>query len=669
MRYVLLCFLAVCIAGAPAAARELRTSDVRRIADVEQPAISPDGSRVAAIVVRPDFAQNTYLRELHVIDTSNGDDRILVGDADVALPRWSPDGRRLAYLDRSGGRIAVMQYGTPPRLLARAGGDATDFAWRPDGGAIAFSASDQPSTRDYFEPGDNDYTLSALVPPVHLWLEEGGAVRRLTHGSWTLTPTDSGGIFTPAFTWSHDGRTIVLARLPNTFSGDDERSTLYTLDVASGRLSKLTSHPAVEMAPQFSPDGRHLTYSYPRGGNFLALNTVRIRDGAADVDATRGFDRDIGGTVWMPDGHSLLACGNDETHSRMYHFVMGATPARVDLGDLELTCDAYQSSTFDAGIAATVSKRGAVAFVATTARSLRELYYLPSLGARPRRLTNYNAFFERLTLGRIQSVTWTSSDGYQEFGVVHFPPNAVAGRKYPVVIDIHGGPGLAEIQSAAGKSYGGDWPIEQLIAARGYVVFAPNYRGSDDTGNAFLLAIVGDSVRGPAADILTGLAAVNALPQADTSRVGVSGWSYGGLLTSWLITHDRRWKAAVSGAAVNVEAQEYDLSVSNVQDRYYQNGVSPYVGDGMKQYVDVSPLTYAQDVTTPTLIWGTTGDPVVPVTQSYAFYHALHDNRVPVKFVVFDAPTHGPNAPRTTEELTNLWLDWLDRYLHGTNER
>lgn len=666
MRYVVLCFLAACIASAPAQARTLRTSDVRRIADVEQPAISPDGSRVAAIVVRTDFAHNTYERELHVIRISDASDTMLTRGSDVTLPRWSPDGRRLAYLDRSGGRIVVMQWGSPPRVLARAQGDATDFSWRPDGRAIAFSAYDPATKRDYFEPGDNDYTLTALVPPVHLWLETNGSVRRLTQGSWTVAPTDPGGIFTPSFTWSRDGRTIVFTHLPNTFSGDDERSTLYALDIATGHLSKLTSHPDVELAPQFSPDGRRLAYWYPRDGNFLALNTVRVRSGGSDDDATSGFDRDIGGTVWMPDGRSLLACGNDATHSRMYRIAVDGGPAvgRVDLGNLEVTCDAYQSSTFDAGIAASVSAKGAVAFVATTTRSLRELYYLPSLGARPRRLTKYNAFFGSLTLGRIASIAWTSSDGYREYGVVHYPPNAVPGRKYPVVIDIHGGPGLAEIESAAGKSYGGDWPIEQLIAAHGYVVFAPNYRGSDNVGNAFLLAVIGDSVRGPSADILSGLDAVDALPEADPSRVAVSGWSYGGLLTSWLIGHDRRWKAAVSGAAVNVEAQSYDLSVSNVQDRYYENGVTPYVGDGMKQYVDVSPLTYAQAVTTPTLIWGTTGDPVVPVTMSYAFYHALRDNRVPVKFVVFDAPTHGPNAPRNTEELTDLWLSWLDSHLH-----
>jgi dipeptidyl aminopeptidase/acylaminoacyl peptidase len=666
MRCVLLCLFAACIAAGPAAGRTLEAADIRRIVTVDQPAIAPDGKRVAFIAVRTDFASNGYERELHLLDVTTGRDRVLLHDDTVTLPRWSPDGQRLAYLDRAGGRMALFEWGSPPRLIARAGGDLTDFAWRPDGRAIAFAAYDPPSPRDYFQAGDNDYTLTALVPPVHLWLVEprrGSAAQRLTYGSRTVAPTDSGGMFVPAFAWSHDGRRIVLTRLPNTFSGDDERSTLYALDVRTRTLSKITDRNSLELAPQFSPDGTRLAYWYAQGGNFLAQNTVRVRTGASDEAAYSGFDRDIGGTLWMPDGRSLLACGNDRTHSRLYRIPIGGIPIALDLGNLEVTCDAYQSSTFDAGIDASVSRGGAVAFVATSAHALRELYYLPSLNARPRRLTQFNAFFERLQLGSIAPIAWDGPNGFREYGVLHYPPNAAPGRRYPIVIDIHGGPGLSEIESAAGKSYGGDWPIEQLIAARGYLVFAPNYRGSDDAGNAFLLAIVGDTVEGPSADILAGLAAVKNLPQADGGRVAVCGWSYGGLLTSWLIGHDRQWKAAVSGAAVDVEAQSYDLSVSNVQDAYYQNGVTPYVAGGLKRYEAVSPIAYAGNVTTPTLIWGTTGDPVVPISMSYAFYHALKDNGVPVKFVVFNAPTHGPNTPRNTEELTGMWLDWLDSHL------
>lgn len=665
MRVWLLCLVAVCVAGTAAQCRTLDSSDIARIVSVEQPAISPDGTRVAYVAVRSDTARNTYVRELHLMNVRTLSDVRLVRDDDVSLPRWSPDGRTLGYLDRRSGLLSVMLWQRGRAVeLAHAQGDVNDFAWRADSAAIAFSAYDAASTNDYFEAGDNDYTLTALTPPVHLWMVRLGASqpRRLTRGSWTLTPTDSGGMFVPAFTWERDGREIVFARLPNTFTGDDERSTIYALDVHTGALRKLTEHQSVEFGPSFSSDGTMLAYSYPRGGNFLGQNELHVREAGADRVLAPSFDRDIGGAVWEPNRQALLACGNDGTHSRLYELSASGAIRTIDLSGLEITCDAYQSSTFDAGIAVSAARAGAFAFVATDRRHLRELYY-SGPGSGIRRLTHYNDFLDRVTLGRIEPITWTSSDGFAESGVVHYPPNAISGRKYPIVVDIHGGPGLAEIESAAGKSYGGDWPIEQLIAAHGYIVFAPNYRGSDNAGNAFLLAIVGDTVVGPARDITEGLAAVKALPSADGSRVAVCGWSYGGLLTSWLIGHDRSWKAAVSGAAVNVESQSYDLSVSNVQDSYYQGGVTPYRGDGMAHYQAVSPIAYAKDVTTPTLVWGTTRDPVVPVSMSYAFYHALHDNGVPVKFVVFDAPTHGPNAPRNTRELTDLWLGWLDLYM------
>jgi dipeptidyl aminopeptidase/acylaminoacyl peptidase len=651
---------------APGDGRALVTSDLHRIVDLEQPAIAPSGDRIAVVVVRADVAGNSYVRELHLIEPGTARDSMLARGGDVTLPRWSPDGSQLAYLQERGERMSLISYNAGrPHMLARAAGDITDFAWRPDGGAIAFSAYDAASKRDYFEAGDNDYTQTSLTPAVHLWLVKarGGAARRLTAGTWTIAPTDSGGIFTSAFSWAHDGRHIALVRLPNTFSGDNEYSTLRIFNLDTGTFSKPTPHGSVELAPQYSPDGRRLLYWYAQDGNFLAQNTVRVVEGGVDRPATDDFDRDIGGTIWMPGSRTILACGNDGTHSRAYLVPIGGRPRVLDLGGLEMTCDAYQSSTFDAGIAASVSRTGAVAFLATDARHLRELYYARTLSSPIRRLTHFNDFIDRLTLGRIAPVTWDGPDGFREYGVLTYPPEMIAGRRYPIVVDVHGGPGLSEIESLGGASYGGDWPIAQLIAARGYLVFAPNYRGSDDAGNAFLLAIVGDTVVGPSSDIMAGLAAVKALPQADAARVAVCGWSYGGLLTSWLIGHDTRWRAAVSGAAVNVEAQSYDLSVSNVQDRYYQAGSTPYVNEGMKHYEEVSPIAYAANVVTPTLIWGTTRDPVVPITMSYAFYHALKDNHRRVKFVVFDAATHGPDAPRNTEELTDMWLDWLDRYV------
>jgi dipeptidyl aminopeptidase/acylaminoacyl peptidase len=258
----------------------------------------------------------------------------------------------------------------------------------------------------------------------------------------------------------------------------------------------------------------------------------------------------------------------------------------------------------------------------------------------------------------MSELDWRGPHNLAEDGVVTYPPLARADARFPVVVLIHGGPGLSSQRDFVWEQ----WPLAQMIAARGYVVLQPNYRGSDNLGNAYMTAIVRDTVAGPSDDIRAGLAALERMPEIDASRVAVCGWSYGGELTSWLIGHYHDWSTAVSGAAVNSEFDEYALSTSNVQDRY-PLGTSPYTDDGQRIYRDNSPITYYDQITTPTLIWGTTLDPVVPITQSYALYHALRDNRVPVRFAVFPAATHGPDGPRQTAELTKLWLDWLDAYL------
>ena len=178
-----------------------------------------------------------------------------------------------------------------------------------------------------------------------------------------------------------------------------------------------------------------------------------------------------------------------------------------------------------------------------------------------------------------------------------------------------------------------------------------------------MLAIYRDTVAGPSADILSGLEALGHQAHVDSSRVSVGGWSYGGQLTAWLIGHDHRWRTAVAGAAVTDEFEEYNLSTSNVQERYAL-GSSPYRNDGWKIYGDQSPITFYRDITTPTLIWSTTLDPVVPITQSYALYHALRDNHVPVRLLVFPAGVHGPSNPVQTADLTRFWLDWLDQHNH-----
>jgi dipeptidyl aminopeptidase/acylaminoacyl peptidase len=406
-----------------------------------------------------------------------------------------------------------------------------------------------------------------------------------------------------------------------------------------------------------------LAYWYPLGGDFNAENTVRVIGGGGDATIAPSLDRNIAASLWFPDSKRLLLCGSDGTQTRFWTADLTGAVQLVPLGDIHPVCDPYSSSTFDSGSAAAIARDGTIAFVATTSATARELYVLPFGSTKPRRLTHVNGFLAGLRLGHMSELRWTGPGDFAEDGVVTDPPVLRQAqddkrRKYPIVVLIHGGPGLSNSRDFVWEQ----WPLAQMIAAHGYVVFQPNYRGSDNLGNAYMTAIVHDTVAGPSDDIMSGLAALERRPDVDASRVAVCGWSYGGELTSWLIGHYHNWRAAVSGAAVNSEFDEYNLSTSNVQDRY-PLGTSPYTGDGERIYRENSPITYYAQITTPTLIWGTTLDPVVPITQSYALYHALVDNHIPVRFAVFPAATHGPNGPKQTAELTRLWLDWLDEHL------
>ncbi|HEX3672401.1 MAG TPA: S9 family peptidase [Candidatus Cybelea sp.] len=642
----------------------LQIGDMGRIVDLEEPAIAPNKTHVALIAIRQDAAHAAETNDLVSVDLRSGVVTMLVRGSDVAVPRWSPDGSRLAYIARPSGsathQLVIRQEDGRATQLTHVGGDVIDEAWSPDGRRLAFVAADPPQNSPFFYAGDNDYTATALTPSDHLWVisASGGRARRLTSGSWTIAPTDPGGIFSPQIAWTRDGTRITYTRIENTFSGDSEYSTLWQIDVATRATRKLTAHAAFELSPAYSPDGSRLAYWYPLGGDFNAENTLRFILQGADLQLARDLDRNVAGSLWFPDSRHLLICATDGTQNDFWRVASGESE-RLALGDLHPVCDPYSSSTFDAGIAGDVARDGSIAFVATTARSARELYYLAAGSTTPRQVTHFNAFLSRFELGNMTELDWTSSDGFAENAVVTRPPNARAGAKYPVVLLIHGGPGLSNTRDFVYEQ----WPLAQMIASRGYIVLQPNYRGSDNLGNAYMTAIVRNTVVGPSADILAGLTALERFPDVDASRVAVSGWSYGGELTSWLIGHDHRWRAAVSGAAVNSEFEEYNLSTSNVQDRY-PLGATPYTDDGWRIYHDNSPITYYAQITTPTLIWGTTLDPVVPITQSYALFHALKENHVPVRFAVFSAPTHGPADPRQRAALTRLWLDWLDEHLH-----
>ncbi|MDQ3949352.1 MAG: S9 family peptidase, partial [Gemmatimonadota bacterium] len=205
--------------------------------------------------------------------------------------------------------------------------------------------------------------------------------------------------------------------------------------------------------------------------------------------------------------------------------------------------------------------------------------------------------------------------------------------------------------------------LVNLLAARDWIVFQPNYRGSDNLGNAYQRAIANDAAEGPGRDIVAGIDALAARGFVDTTRIAVSGWSYGGFMTAWLIgRYPGRWRAAVAGAAPVDITDMYALTDLNVMRRHAITE-SPFVGDRLRAYMEMSPLMHLPKVRTPTLVMSTTGDVRVVVTGSYKIYHALKDNGVPVQFVAFPGGGHSPADPVRQLERDRRWVEWLARWL------
>jgi dipeptidyl aminopeptidase/acylaminoacyl peptidase len=645
--------------------RHIELNDLTKIVSVSDPQISPDGKTIVFVVSRPNLEKDRSDRELVQIDIASGTQHVLTYEREgVGSPRWSPTGDRLAFLAVEGtGREARPQIfilpmtGGEARKITDAPNGIEQFAWRPNGQEIAYVTSDEPANKkeiekhnDAFEVGDNDYLATEAALPSHIWLisAERGKARRLTSGPWSLPKSAPPSSPASPISWSPDGKLLLFTRQEHPHQGDADLTTLQVLNLDSGEYHRLTKHERFESFGVFSPDGSRIAYWYPRDGDPNNENEIFVTatTGGDGTDTTRSVDRDLVRVIWMPDGNSLLVGGNDGTQVSMWLQPLTGAAKKLALGDI--------NPSWLFWVDAFVGGKSDIAFSGSTPTQPSELYYMASAKDTPKRLTDFNHEIAALSLGKVEKFAWKSPDGFQEDGVLVYPPDFQKDRKYPLVLIIHGGP-----QAASTTAFS---LLPQLMATHGYVVFSPNYRGSDNLGNAYQRAIWNDAGDGPGRDVIAGIDAVKKLGFVDESKIGVTGWSYGGYMTSWLIGHYQIWKAAMAGAPVTDEYDEYNLADGNVTGRYSFRG-SPYVGDNLKDYRAQSPITYAAHMKTPTLIMHDAGDARVPISQGYALYHALKDNGVPVKFIAFPIPGHSPGDPVRRMDMIRRWVEWMDQYL------
>jgi dipeptidyl aminopeptidase/acylaminoacyl peptidase len=614
--------------------------------------IASDGRRIAFVAARVDEQNNRYDDTLEIYDlrsrTMRAESR---GPTSIGNIAWSPDGARLAAVmdDKRGvGQIYLIDPATGSATQLTHGSEAVvQLAWDPSGSRLAFTRRDKPPTRrgaaayeDGFQVDDNAYLVEGETLPDQLWLVDGGGQeQRLTSGP--LSVMDS------PLSWSPNGRYILFERAP-AVHGLHDRAYAARLDVSTKQVSYATAHRAYEDQALYSPDGAHIAYLYARDGDPVNQGDayVQAATGGGEKDVSRRFDRQIDTLAWMPRGDGLLEQIDDAARSPLVVQKPDGSTLRLAMGPVVAAAIQSQGS---------VARDGTIAFIGDEKQHPDELYILRPGAASPQKLTSFNDSIAKLALGKVARISWRSSAGYEEDGVLTYPPDFVAGRRYPLVLRIHGGP--YETSTLAFSSF------YQLAASHGYLVFAPNYRGSTDSGNAYVRAIFNDPNVGPSQDIMDGIAAVERLGIVDSSRIAVSGWSYGGELTSWLEGHYRIWRAAVAGAAVNDLVVDYSTADDIDADKFIFIGPSPFRGNALPLWRSQSPLEYFKDIRTPTLIFCNVYDVRVPVVESYEMFHALRDNGVPVKFYAYPTSGHLPQGPVREADVYRRWLFWLDAYL------
>jgi len=647
--------LTIILTGSPsivfAQSRPLEVDDLRLEVGVSTPVLSPDGRQAVVTTSTPNYEDNRFDRTLVLVDIGTGAQRELTPHRPgVGQPRWSPSGDRIAFADSGedgeGRQVFMLPMGGgEARQVTHAGEGVRAFEWTKDGAHILYTSSDAEVEREgeerhnkSFEVGDNSYLTLEATRSAHLWRVsvEGGEAVRLTQGVESID----------GFAVSTDGQTVALEVVPLPHTGEGIRSTIRLIDLGTGETRDLVEDPAVSPS-SFSPDGRYLAFGRSRGPepgfnpNGIFLKPI---DGGATIDVTAQIDRSLGGMAWMPDGRSMLVSGTDLTARALWHQPLEGAPSRLDLGDIHPGSPA-------------VAANGTVVFVGREDQRASELYAMRAGQWEPRRLTSFNDALAEMNLGEVETVVWDGPDGFEQNGVLVYPPDYEEGRRYPLVLSIHGGPMGASTEAFS--------TFNQIMAAQGWLVFSPNYRGSSTQGKAFQSAVINDAGEGPGRDVMSGVQVLKDRGIVDEARVAVSGWSYGGYMTAWLTAHYDGWAVAMAGAAVTDWFDWYSMADMNTWAGYGLDG-SPWLNDNAMNYWRQSPMAYAHQIRTPTLILSDSGDERVTVSQSYKLYHALKDNGVEVKFIVYPVPGHFPADPVHRRDLRRRWVEWIAQHFERT---
>jgi dipeptidyl aminopeptidase/acylaminoacyl peptidase len=660
---------------AQSARHPLTLDDIQAMADVGDPQCSPDGQSVAYTVARIDVKEDKRNTHIWMTGFDGANDRQVTSSQDSeSSPRFSPDGRYLSFTSSRPGKAK----GNQVWLMDRSGGEAvqlTDvkgrlqgYEWAPDSKRLALVVGDPDPDAE---------------PPASADSAGGGRPR---------TPKP---IVIDRYKYKQDGQGYLLS---------SRHSYVYLFDVATKKLERLTSAKADESSPSWSPDGTRIAFMSNRNPDpdrepSSTLFVVDAKPGSTEQPLTPKTSRGGGRFEWSPDGKWIAFLEGDDKKwgaYNMQHLALVATdgsrvPERVKatenldrgVGSPMFSADGKTISVLvtddrsvypvrvtlatnavEKPLAPPINvssfNRVAGCMVALSGSSTKPTeIYKPDAGRNGLiQLTHHNdALLDTLQLGQTEDVSFKSKDGTEVHGLLTKPVGYVAGAKVPLLLRIHGGPNGQD-----GYTFSSE---RQWFAANGYAVLAVNYRGSAGRGMKFSRAIAADWGHYEVDDLLAGVNHIIGMGVADPDRLGVGGWSYGGILTDYIIASDTRFKAATSGAGTAFTVAFYGTDQYIIQYDYEIG--PPWDPKAWETYQKISyPFLHADRIKTPTLFLGGERDFNVPVQGGQQMYQALRSLGIDTQLIIYPNENHGIARPSYQRDRLERYLVWYDKYLKPT---
>lgn len=647
------------------APRLLKPEDALAFKAVNDPQVSPDGRWVAFTVKTLDLKKDTSDTDIFMVPLAGGEAlRLTASPKAESDPRFSPDGRWLAFLSaREGGKTQAW-------LLPRQGGEAfkltafkadvSDLAWSPDGKRLALVVGDvDPDDEEDEEKagGDGEGAAKTPKPIVIRRLEfkaDGEGYLRDLHQhihvfdveKKTSEPITAGPYDDSDPVWSPDGRLLAFTSNRTENPDANDNTDVFVVEAKAGAAPRaVTASAGSDGSPAFSPDGKWIAYlaGGPPEDMWYSTNHVAVVSvaGGASRPLTLALDRNVQDLAFSPDGQSVLFILEDGGNSHLARVPAAGGPVeRVVAGERDV-------SAFDVG------PQGELVVLESSIHQPAEIAAVESGSLR--RLTRANdEFLAGIRLGKVRRFQATSADGTKIDAFLTLPPDAPDGKRLPTILRIHGGP-VAQYSTA----FSPEW---QILAAQGYAVLGANPRGSSGYGRDFSYALWADWGNKDFEDVMAVVDEAVRMGVADPDRLGVGGWSYGGILTNYVIAKTGRFKAAISGASeVNY--------LSNYGTDHYQREWEGELGLPWKNtdlWVRLSPFFYVEKVTTPTLILCGQEDWNVPLLNSEQLYQALRRlGRVDTELVVYPGQGHSIAKPSYQKDRYERYVAWYDKYLKG----